>query len=206
MKPVIGLVGGIGSGKTFLARSLADGHNIVTVEGDAAGHEVLKQDSVKAEIRREFGEGVFAPDGTINRRALGRLVFGASPERQAARARLERIVHPKIEEILRQQIAEAQQNPEVEAIILDAAILLEAGWDRLCDSVIFLDVPTEQRLERVQQNRGWSFDEFLTREASQLSLELKRAKADYVVDNSGPPEKAVTQIRQIYSQIMDELT
>ena len=203
--PVIGLLGGIGSGKTFLARELARRHNIVIVEGDAAGHAVLKLEPVKTALRSRFGPAVFTPEGEVDRRALGRQVFGAGETERQARTDLEQIVHPRIRELLANRIAQARLEPTTEAVVLDAAILLEAGWRHLCDALIFLDVPDEQRLQRVLENRGWSANEFLTREASQLSLELKKGESQYVVDNSGSPEQAVNQLEQIYSQIMDDL-
>jgi dephospho-CoA kinase len=204
--PVIGLVGGIGAGKSFLGRALAEKKNIVIVNGDAAGHEVLGLESTKSQIRQRFGDQVFDNQGAIDRRALGRMVFGTGREERQARAALEQIVHPLIKQRLEQAIASAQSDPRVEAIILDAAILLEAGWRQICDALIYIDVPAAQRWERVSRTRGWSEAEFRSREASQLSLDSKLAAADYIIENSGAPEVAVEQFLTILSQIMDDLS
>lgn len=199
--PVIGFVGGIGSGKSFLAESLRKKHKIEILNGDIAGHQVLQQELIKDQIRRQFGETVFNEQGEIDRRKLGRLVFGSDEAHSQARVALESIVHPQIKKLLLSQIERAQSQPELEAIVLDAAILLEAGWHMLCDAVVFINVPLEQRIERVIQNRGWSRDELNAREASQLPLDVKRSRSDYEVDNSQGPEPAIMQLEQILSHI-----
>lgn len=200
---MIGLVGGVGCGKSHLARLLHEKHSIEIVEGDKAGHEVLAEQAVQERLRAAFGEGVFTSAGEINRRQISRLVFGSSPEQQAARKKLEEIVHPRISEILARQVALAQSRPDVEAVILDAAILLEAGWRHICDAVVFIDTPLEKRLERVTKSRGWSRDDLRLREESQFPLERKRKEADHVVDNSGDVQIALSQLEEVYSRVVD---
>lgn len=199
--PVIGIIGGVGSGKSFLARALAEKHPIAVLDGDAAGHRVLAEPDVQKQIQQRFGNGVLHKDGTVNRRAVGQLVFGTEPAHQQARVELESIVHPRIRDYLKQDLETARRNPAVKAVLLDAAVLLEAGWRPLCDAVVFVDTTFEQRLERVTRTRGWSRDQLASREASQLSLEAKRKEADYVVDNSQGPEKALSQLEQILQQV-----
>lgn len=199
---MIGLVGGVGSGKSHLARLLRDTHPIEIVEGDPAGHQVLTEPQTKDRLRKSFGSAVFTPAGEVDRRQLGRLVFGSAPEQLAARKQLEQIVHPRIAEILARQVALARSHPQVEAVILDAALLLEAGWRDLCDVVVFIDTPLEQRVERVKNSRGWSRDELQRREASQFPVERKRKEAQYVVDNSGEVQDAQRQLESIYSRVV----
>lgn len=199
---MIGLVGGVGSGKSHLARLLRDTHPIEIVEGDAAGHQVLTEPYTKDRLRATFGSAVFTPAGEVDRRQLGRLVFGSATEQLAARKKLEQIVHPQIAEILARQVALARSHPQVEAVILDAALLLEAGWRELCDVVVFVDTPLEQRVERVNRSRGWSRDELQRREASQFPVERKRKEAQYVVDNSGQVHDALRQLESIYSRVV----
>jgi dephospho-CoA kinase len=192
--PVIGLVGGIGSGKSRLAKELRKIRHVEIVEGDVAGHEVLQENSVKEKIRSEFGDGVFDSQGGVDRRRMSELVFGLSPAAQAAKSRLEAIVHPRIKEKLADRITAARARPGVELVVLDAAVLLEAGWRCFCDLVIFVDVPEQQRFERVARTRGWTEEEFRAREASQLPLERKRMEADDVIDNSQSPKFALSQL------------
>jgi len=199
---VIGLVGGVGCGKSHLARLLCAKHAVEIVEGDIAGHQVLTERAVKHRLREAFGEGVFTSEGEVNRSQIGRLVFGSGPQQQAARKKLEDIVHPRISEILARQVALARSRPDVEAVILDAAILLEAGWRNICDVVVFIDAPFEIRLERVAKTRGWSREQLRLREESQLPLERKRREADHVVDNSADEQVALSQLESVYSRIV----
>lgn len=199
--PIIGLAGGIGSGKSTLARGLAGRRNVVVIDGDAAGHEVLKEAEIKNAIRRRFGEAVFDASGEVDRRALADLVFGASADQRRNRADLEQIVHPAIREKFRETIAQAEASQEIEAVIVDAAVLIEAGWDDLCDAVVFVDASEEMRRRRVAEGRGWSEEQMKTREASQLPLEQKRQAARYVIENNGPPADAAARLETILDHL-----
>ncbi|MCA9092060.1 MAG: dephospho-CoA kinase [Planctomycetaceae bacterium] len=201
--PVIALVGGIGSGKSFLVRSLAETEPIAIIDADRIGHEVLTDKEVMAQIRQEFGDGVFDDQGAIIRRALGQMVFGQDAEHQAAKVRLERIVHPRIRDRIRQQIAEIRSLKTYEAIFLDAAILLESGWKDECQAIVYVDVPAEERLKRVVSERNWTPEEFFAREANQLPVELKQQAADFTVINFPAGPAAVNQLRLIYRRIKD---
>ncbi|MCA9096831.1 MAG: dephospho-CoA kinase [Planctomycetaceae bacterium] len=201
--PVIALVGGIGSGKSFLVRSLAETEPIAIIDADRIGHEVLTDKEVMAQVRQEFGAGVFDDQGAIIRRALGQMVFGKDAEHQAARVRLERIVHPRIRDRIRQQIAEIRSSRTYEAIFLDAAILLESGWKDECQGIVYVDVPAEERLRRVVSERNWTPEEFFAREANQLPVELKQQAADFTVINFPAGPAAVNQLRLIYRRIKD---
>lgn len=201
--PVIGVVGGIGSGKSFFTQALAKRKNLVIVNGDAVGHALLLRPEIRTRILDRFGASVIAADGSINRRVLGQLVFGTTPEQVRAKADLEAIVHPPLTAELQRQISEAQAAGHADAIILDAAILLEAGWRKFCNAVVMMDVPFETRWQRVQATRGWSLSEFQAREASQLSISEKQAAADYTIKNVGPEDEVAEQCLQVWNQIMD---
>jgi dephospho-CoA kinase len=200
--PVIGLVGGIGSGKSHLARALAERRPVEIVNGDEAGHQVLQTAEVKREIRERFGDAVFDLSGAVDRRKMAGLVFGSESAPRAARAALEKIVHPRIGELLKQQIEAARRREDIEAIVLDAALLFETGWNRFCDAVIHIDTTEEVRVQRVQTTRGWTRGDLKTREESQWPIDAKRREADYVVENSGAPESAVSQFEEILSRIV----
>jgi len=199
--PVIGIVGGIGSGKSSVARALAEIMPVTIVDADVAGHEVLLEPATKQALRDRFGEAIFTPDGEVDRPALGRIVFGADQESRSAKADLEKIVHPRIGEKIREQIASAQADPAIASVILDAAILLETGWKESCDAVVFVEVPEEIRLQRVMETRGWTAEEFAAREATQLPLEQKQALSDAMIDNSQSVKKAAEQLRQVILSI-----
>lgn len=178
--PVIGLIGGIGGGKSVAAGLLAE-RGAVVVDADAVGHEVLRRPDVARRVVERFGAGVTSADGQVDRRALGRLVFADA----AARRDLEAIVHPSMFQEFERRIGEARSRGEAAAVVLDAAILLEAGWDRICDVVVFVDAPREARLDRVRESRGWSEADLAAREAAQRPLDEKRARADHVLANDG---------------------
>ena len=202
--PVIGLVGGIGSGKSSLARWLSHRRNVVIIDGDQVGHEVLNIPQVKDQIRHRFQNSVFDKQGAVNRAALGREVFGKSPQQRQARADLEKIVHPKIRDDFQEHIRQAKASKDVEAVILDAAVLLEAGWDDLCDLVVFVDAPDQYRRVRVSQDRGWNEEELHSRESSQFKLEEKRRAATHLVDNSRTLEKAGADFEHIVAQLVND--
>ncbi|REJ74337.1 MAG: dephospho-CoA kinase [Planctomycetota bacterium] len=192
--PVVGLIGGVGSGKSSLARWISSQLRVSVIDADGAGHRALAQPEVRELIRRRFGEEVFDDKGGIRRDRLADLVFGADETSRQNRRDLETIVHPVIGEDLRRQMEIARCNAGVDLILLDAAVLLEAGWKELCDAVVFVDAPLEQRLKRVREGRGWSASELQQREQSQLSLTEKREAADVIVDNAGSIEQAGRQL------------
>jgi dephospho-CoA kinase len=174
---------------------------VAVVDADKAGHQVLTEQTTKQALRARFGDEIFHEQGDINRPKLGRLVFGTDPESKTAKTDLESIVHPRIGEILREQIAAAQAQTGIKAVILDAAVLLETGWKEFCDTVVFIDVPEDIRRNRVIQNRNWTAEEFAAREANQLPLEIKKQLSDHVIDNSTTVEFAAQQLRQIVAKI-----
>lgn len=202
--PVVGLIGGVGSGKSSVAKSLAERRTVVVIDGDAAGHQVLEHPEVKTRIRQRFGGTVFDVRGEVNRAALGRTVFGSSAEHHQARADLEEIVHPLIRKSFVRQIAAARSSDDVEAVILDAAVLLEAGWNDLCDCFVFVEVPAAERLRRVVAGRGWNEDELNRREANQLPLDAKRSQAAHTIDNSGSVDSAADQLDEIVEEIINQ--
>ena len=199
--PVIGIVGGIGSGKSSVARWVATHDpDVLLINGDEVGHEVLTLDTVKDAVRRRFGKDVFDGAGQIDRRSLGQIVFGPSDEKHAARHDLERIVHPRIRETFEKRIAEATLAGK-RAVLLDAAVLFEAGWNDLCHTIVFIDVPRSERLGRLRGGRGWDESEVDRREASQVSLETKRNRSQFVIDNARSIDEAGRELEQRLSQI-----
>lgn len=187
-KPVLGIIGGIGSGKSLVASLLAQrGGKIIA--GDQLGHEALRQPEIRTKVAARW-PAVADADGEVTRKKLGAIVFTNEAERTA----LEAFVHPYIERRIAEEIAVAQGDPGVAFVVLDAAIMLEAGWDRHCDRIIYVEVPRELRLRRLQEQRGWSEKEVEAREEAQLSLTEKSRRAGATVDNSGTPEETRRQV------------
>ncbi len=181
--PVIGIVGGVGSGKSTLARWVAEHHPVVVIDADTIGHEFLRDPDIRTQLRALFGDSIFNAVGAVHRPELARRVFGDSPEQQQARQQLDHLLHPLIRaEIARR--ASAVDPKTISVVLLDAALLLEAGWHDLCRGILFVDTPEERRATWVQAHRGWTLDELHRREASQWPVEKKRRASHAIVANT----------------------
>ena len=192
---ITGVVGGVGSGKTLVASELGKlGAGVL--DGDRAGHEVLKEGEVCRAIRERWGDQVFDRMGHVERRRLAQIVFAPTPTGLTELEYLEQLTHPRILALLEGQILE-MRDQGVALAVLDAPVMFKAGWDQLCDKIIFVDVPCPIRLARCRE-RGWTEEEFARREASQESIEWKRSRADVVIDNSGPPAATRRQVEQFW--------
>ena len=197
---VIGILGGVASGKSLVARQLAElGAGVL--DADHCGHEVLRQPEIEAAARKRWGAEIFGDDGQIDRSRLGRIVFGSATGAEQERKYLEGLTHPEIGRRLGEQARKLEQRGTSIAV-LDAPLLLEAGWDSLCSTLLFVDTPRQIRLARALE-RGWSEEEFSAREAVQESLHRKRARADVVIDGSGSPEQARTQVERFWRTLVE---
>jgi dephospho-CoA kinase len=176
-KKVIGIVGAIGAGKSTVAKRLEE-LGAKLIDGDAVGHQVLREPEIKSRILQRFGECVVATDGEIDRRKLGGIVFA---DKQSL-GDLEAIMHPRMKNIFAEEIATAQEDPAVKLIVFDAAILLEADWGGLMDEILYIDADRGLREERVK-SRGWTPAELARREAAQWPAEKKKSHADHVINN-----------------------
>jgi dephospho-CoA kinase len=188
-KPVIGLIGGIGSGKSHVAAEFAR-HGAAVIAGDQLGHEALRQPDVRDRVVERWGSAMLDASGQVDRRALGQRVFADPAELRA----LEKLVFPWIEGRIEEEIRKSQQTPAVRFVVLDAAIMLEAGWNRFCDWIVYVDTPREERLQRLAQQRGWTEKEVQARSEAQLPLTAKVSQADAAIDNAGSASDLARQI------------
>ncbi len=194
-KPVIGLLGGIGGGKSAVAAELAKYGGCV-INADQLGHEGLRQPNIKDQVVARFGPDIIAADGAIDRKKLGAKVFADVNELRA----LEAIVFPFIGRRIREEIDQARRLDDVRFIVLDAAVMLEAGWNDVCDKLIFVDAPRTVRLERVRKKRAWSDADLQAREKLQMPLDEKRRRADAVLDNATTLEAVGPQVTALLQQ------
>jgi dephospho-CoA kinase len=192
---VVGLIGGIGSGKSEVAKAFAR-QGAVVVSGDAAGHKALRQPEIRQQVVQRWGRDILDEEGAISRRKLAAIVFNDPVERRA----LEALVFPAIEQRLRERIAEAKQDPKTPLIVLDAAVLLEAGWNKECDRLLFVDAPASLRVIRLAKGRGWTEKEVQAREQAQLPLNEKRNRADAILENSGSLEELNRQVEALFQR------
>jgi dephospho-CoA kinase len=187
---VIGLTGGIGSGKSTVSAMLADlGARVV--DADKIGHWVYRAGSEGFRaVVDAFGPGVVAADGTIDRACLGGIVFD-DPD---ARARLNAIVHPLIGAELAARIAAARDDGYDRPVVVEAAILIEAGWRPLVDQLWVVSVDRETAVARVVGSRGLSRADVERRLDAQLPDAERRRQADVVIDNGGDLDALRTQV------------
>ena len=176
---VIGVTGGIGTGKSEVSR-LLQALGAVVVNADLVGHEAYKPNSESwHEIVKAFGDGILQPNGEIDRRKLGSIVF--SDREQLAK--LNGIMHPRMALMVAEKL-EGLRTEGVAVAVVEAAILYEAGWDSLVDEVWATDSPVEEVIQRLQDRSGMSAEEVRKRIDSQMDREERLARADVVVDNS----------------------
>jgi dephospho-CoA kinase len=193
---VIGLTGGIGSGKSTVARMLAElGADVI--DTDKVGHEVYRPGTEGfRQVTEAFGRDVVAADGTIDRRALAAKVF-ADP---AALGRLNAIVHPLIGVAVRGWLARAQAEPKTAPIVVEAPVLMEAGW-RFFDQVWVVIVPPETAVARVAASRDMTADEVRRRIESQMSNAERVTLADRVIENDGTLEELRARVEAAWRDV-----
>src|SRR5262245_41471680 len=159
---VVGVIGGIGSGKSQVTRLLAElGAEVVS--GDELAHEALRQSELKVKVVQRWGRQILGADGEIQRRKLGAIVFADPAELKE----LEEVVHRYIKCRIREELDRKRSEGKAPLLVLDAAIMIEAGWADVCDEVVFVDVPQEERRLRVARQRGWTEKELAVREGAQ---------------------------------------
>lgn len=194
---LIALTGGIASGKSTIARRLAE-HGAVIVDADAIVRDVQQPGSpVLTGIVEAFGSDVIAPDGSLDRAALGARVFG-KPE---ALARLNAIVHPAVQaESARRFAAALAADPEA-VVVYDVPLLAEARANDPWGLIVVADAPAEQRARRLVELRGLNADEASARIASQADDETRRAIADVIIDTSGSVEATLAQTDALWARL-----
>jgi dephospho-CoA kinase len=178
---IVGLVGRAGSGKSTVATAFRE-RGFPVLDADRIGHEVTDGDpAVRAALVAEYGPGVYRADGALDRPQVAARVF-ADP---AARARLDALVHPRILTILRDRIVALRAGGHRGPVIVDAALLLQWGFERECDLVIAVEAPEAELIARLTRSRGWSVEASRARLAAQPAPEVLAAAADLVLVNDG---------------------
>ncbi|MFE9241954.1 dephospho-CoA kinase [Nocardiopsis sp. NPDC006938] len=194
----VGLTGGIGSGKSAVSAALAS-YGAVVVDADAIAREVVAPGTPGlAEVVAEFGEGVLAADGSLDRPALGAIVFAD----KARLAGLNAIVHPRVAERSAELMARAEA-AGARVLVYDVPLLVENGLEPLYDVVVVVDTPDEVRVERVSRDRGMPPEQVRARIASQADRRTRLASADLVVDNSGTREELADRVAELWRALLE---
>ncbi len=195
---LIGILGGVASGKSEVSRRLRS-LGAAVLDADRVGHAVLREAEVRQAVQRRWGETVLDAAGEIDRRKVAEIVFAATPQSKTELTFLEELTHPRIGQQLQAQLAELHREG-VRAAVLDAPVMLKAGWDRMCQRIIFVDAPRDVRLARARQ-RGWTEADFAAREAAQEPLETKRSRADVTIDNSTTRQHLFAQVDRFWQSL-----
>lgn len=195
-KPVIGILGGIGAGKSTVARGFG-ALGCVVIDADGLAHAVLCEPETIAAVCERFGPDVLNPAGQIDRAALAGRVFECSDDI----AFLNGLVHPAVLKKCEELIRQYRSRDDIAAIVLDMPLLVEAGWEKKCDFLVFVDCEESKRLERMRKNGKLDVEQLKKRENFQISLDKKRPIAHYRVNNNSDESDVVEQIAQIFSSI-----
>lgn len=194
---VIGLTGGIASGKSLVSRFLKELGAII-IDADRIARDVVKTGSPAwRQIVQEFGDTVCEPDGSLNRKELGRIVFSDAGKLD----RLNRITHPYIISEIRRLLNIYREKFPAAIIVLDAPLLLETGLEGIVDEVWVVYVDYQTQLERLMKRDGFNTEEAVRRISSQLPLDEKIKLADHVIDNRGDPEETFLQVRRLWNSL-----
>jgi dephospho-CoA kinase len=194
---VIGLTGGIAAGKSTIAQILAE-LGAVVIDADKVGHEAYRRGTEAwRALVDHFGEGILGPDGEIDRRKLGAIVFADPDQRKA----LQDIVWPRMKEMIRQRLAELCA-AGVRVAVIEAAVLIEAGWTDLVDEVWVVQVPEEVALRRLVARNNLSEADARARIRAQLSNAERAAHADVIIDNSGTVAEARARVEQAWARLV----
>lgn len=190
---VLGLLGGIASGKSTVAALFA-ARGLVHVDADQVAREVTEDPAVLAAIQTVLGPAAVGPDGRLDRPAVARMVF-ADP---ALRRRLEQVTHPPVRQRILAAVAAARAKGD--SVLLDVPLLLEGGLIDQCDAAVFVAVDRDERRRRATA-RGWAPDELDRREQAQASLGEKQARARFTIDNGGTLATTAAQVDAVLEQL-----
>lgn len=197
-KPVIGLTGGIGSGKSLVAHQFrAMGCGVI--DADKLAQRALDDPVVQDALVEWLGPLTLNPDGKINRKRVAAVVFDDAQQLD----RLEQMVHPLVLQERQRLRQEYEQDADIVAIVEDCPLLLEKEIDQNCDHVIFVEAAKDIRIQRLATARGWNEQELVRRERYQMGLDLKRKRANYIIHNDAGESDCLRHVRRTLSQILE---
>lgn len=197
-KPVIGILGGIGSGKSAVAAEFAK-LGCAVIDADKIAHELLDEPSVKKEVICSFSQAILDHTGKINRKKLADAVFADGDKLLT----LNRILHPLVLAQVERLIERYNRQQQVKAIVLDMPLLVEVGWDKRCDRLIFVNCNPQIRLKRAKKMGVLGENQLKVRENFQISLDKKATIADNTIDNNSGFSALARQVADIFSYIVN---
>jgi dephospho-CoA kinase len=197
-KPVIGILGGMCSGKSTVAAEFAR-YGCAVIDADKIAHDLLEQQDVKKKVVGCFGKGVLDTQGGIDRKKLADIVFAD----RGKLSRLNKVIHPLVLEQAERLIEQFNAQEQVRAIVLDMPLLLEVGWEKRCKKLVFVDCNGKIRLERAREMGVFNENQLKVRENFQISLDKKAAVADNTVDNNSDLAVLSKQVAEIFTKLVN---
>jgi len=198
-KVVIGILGGICSGKSTVAGRFGQ-LGCGVIDADAIAHELLENSDIKKEIKEAFGGEVFDEAGRVDREKLAQKVF----EDEKSVAKINGIIHPPVLAGCAELMAEFNKRSAIKAIVLDIPLLAESGWLQECNKVIFVDCEDRKRADRAAKKGHFLKNQLKKRENFQIFLDKKKKIADYIVDNNSGLSATAEQVDRIFTNIIDK--
>lgn len=199
MTKVIGLTGGIGSGKSTVSQLLAELGAII-IDADKVGHQAfLPNTPAWHDVTAAFGQQIITPSGEIDRQKLGQIVFN-DPE---SLSRLNQIMHPRMYDMMQEKIKEYRKQ-EAAVVVVEAAILIEANWQSLVDQIWVTVTPESTVIKRLKEQRGLDEEQTLARIRSQLPIDERRRHADVIIDNNGDLDQVREKVKELWQKLTDQ--
>ena len=198
---IIGITGGVGSGKSAVLNILEQDYQSFVVQADLVAHELMLPGNVSyKKIVNFFGESILNEDRTINRKRLGEVVFSNQEKRKI----LNSFVHPEVKNKIKEWIRDAEKKRIYDFFIIEAALLLEDHYEQICDEIWYIYAKKEIRKERLKKSRGYSEEKIQNMMNSQLPEDVFRSRCNRTIDNSGDIQDTKEQIKKIveYSFIL----
>ncbi|WP_218931969.1 dephospho-CoA kinase [Adhaeretor mobilis] len=196
---IIGLVGGVASGKSAVAATFAE-LGAAVLDADRLAHATLAVPEVRDILVSRWGNAVLDSHGEVSRPAVANRVFGDTAAAAVERDFLEKALHPRIRQRVEADLDRLAKS-DTKAAVIDAPLLLEAGWGELCDEVIFVDTPRKTRESRAKR-RNWTLQEFTRREGAQMPITEKRAAASHVVSNDGTLKELNAEVSRLWHELL----
>ena len=197
-KPIIGILGGIGSGKSAVAAEFAK-LGCEVIDADKIAHELLDEPVVKNKVTVSFGEVILDSAGKINHKKLADIVFADADKLSL----LNKIIHPLVLERAEELIKQYNHDSKTAAIVLDIPLLVEVGWDKRCDKLIFVDCNQQLRIDRAGEIGTFDENQLKIRENFQISLDNKAVIADNTINNNSDFSALAKQVAGIFTYIVD---
>lgn len=194
----IGITGGVGAGKTEILKYLSDQEKIKVMLADEIAHDLMEKGTdCNRKLQSLFaGDDVFDAEGNINRNRMAEVIFSDEKKREA----LNLIVHPAVKEYVT-EVAEKEKNAgNLRILVLEAALLIEEGYDKICDELWYIYTSEENRKKRLMQNRGYSEEKVKNIFKSQLNEEVYRRFCKVVIDNNGTKEETLGQVAEVINR------